>query len=691
MLGLAGRKSGANGPARGGGQLSKIQRDFMDLVYDSGMSKGRHKQLDRIRLFLETADVDVRPVLVNLQEVSQEFRPYNVHAMGKWEGYTPLHVACHYGYEDVCKLFLAFKADPNIAEKDRCFAPLHTAVSRNLATAENLVSLLLQEGADPNLEDRQGNTPLHTAIAEVREFHRIAKPGAKMNFNAEAVIEALLQWGADPLRTNQSGETPFYLAQAQGGGIEIPFLKDQHAKLLKQQLRVELLAQPLFGPALDASFHDLEDQDSELLEWCTAESSMVDVSFARNRLTAKAFTPRLLQQLRHLTSLNLQHNALGDEGVAVLLSALGQVTSLNLGDNGITKDGMEMVAEFASRAQQLKELQLEGNLSPGDSLHSLGRALVQNPNLRWLNLARCAIGESDALLCICQITGPRTLPFGIDLRGNGLKNTAKMLRHLEHQKLPALLCVEGQVTHTEHLSFFDAPLIRSVRHLVLEGGGVKGVAYLGALRTLEAHDIHFRDLDGVAGTSVGAITATLLAVGYSGPALSDILENLPLDSFMDFDEQLHSNKRFNLDEIKKDIREVMQGFNGGLSMATVLISSKEALSRIKQVVEFLDAHDGLCQGDEIRRWIETKIRDKVGIDHLTFYELHHLNIGTRQKPQELSMVGLNLSTGQTEVFSYRTTPFVVISDAVRISLSIPFIFRPHQKYLKYPRPPEAPT
>lgn len=36
-----------------------------------------------------------------------------------------------------------------------------------------------------------------------------------------------------------------------------------------------------------------------------------------------------------------------------------------------------MVAEFASRAQQLKELQLEGNLSPGDSLHSLGRALVQ--------------------------------------------------------------------------------------------------------------------------------------------------------------------------------------------------------------------------------------------------------------------------------------------------------------------------
>ncbi len=39
----------------------------------------------------------------------------------------------------------------------------------------------------------------------------------------------------------------------------------------------------------------------------------------------------------------------------------------------------------------------------------------------------------------------------------------------------------------------------------------------------------------------------------------------------------------------------------GLSLATLLISSKEALSRIKQVVEYLDANDGLCQGDEVRR------------------------------------------------------------------------------------------
>ena len=42
---------------------------------------------------------------------------------------------------------------------------------------------------------------------------------------------------------------------------------------------------------------------------------------------------------------------------------------------------------------------------------------------------------------------------------------------------------------------------------------------------------------------------------------------------------------------------------------------------------------------------------------------------------------------QTEIFSYKTTPFVVISDAVRISMSIPFVFKPHSKYVKYPPAP----
>ena len=45
-------------------------------------------------------------------------------------------------------------------------------------------------------------------------------------------------------------------------------------------------------------------------------------------------------------------------------------------------------------------------------------------------------------------------------------------------------------------------------------------------------------MDSIAGTSAGAITATLLAVGYTGQELVDVLENLPLEAFLDFDEQV---------------------------------------------------------------------------------------------------------------------------------------------------------
>ena len=44
--------------------------------------------------------------------------------------------------------------------------------------------------------------------------------------------------------------------------------------------------------------------------------------------------------------------------------------------------------------------------------------------------------------------------------------------------------------------------------LVLEGGGVKGIALVGAISVLEERDYQFRR---VAGTSVGAVVGSLVA------------------------------------------------------------------------------------------------------------------------------------------------------------------------------------
>jgi NTE family protein len=52
------------------------------------------------------------------------------------------------------------------------------------------------------------------------------------------------------------------------------------------------------------------------------------------------------------------------------------------------------------------------------------------------------------------------------------------------------------------------------RNLVFEGGGVKGIAYVGALRQLEARGI-MEEIRRVGGTSAGAINAVMLSLGYS--------------------------------------------------------------------------------------------------------------------------------------------------------------------------------
>ena len=52
------------------------------------------------------------------------------------------------------------------------------------------------------------------------------------------------------------------------------------------------------------------------------------------------------------------------------------------------------------------------------------------------------------------------------------------------------------------------------RNLVFEGGGVKGIAYVGALEVLDQEGI-LKDIKRVAGTSAGAMVAVLVGLGYS--------------------------------------------------------------------------------------------------------------------------------------------------------------------------------
>src|ERR671915_967882 len=76
------------------------------------------------------------------------------------------------------------------------------------------------------------------------------------------------------------------------------------------------------------------------------------------------------------------------------------------------------------------------------------------------------------------------------------------------------------------------PIEKDAADGVFEGGGVKGIAFVGALEAARERGIE-RWVN-VAGTSAGAIIASLLAVGYEPRQLREILEQTDYATFADY-------------------------------------------------------------------------------------------------------------------------------------------------------------
>ncbi len=168
------------------------------------------------------------------------------------------------------------------------------------------------------------------------------------------------------------------------------------------------------------------------------------------------------------------------------------------------------------------------------------------------------------------------------------------------------------------------------RNLVLEGGGIRGIAYCGALQTLEERGI-LRDIKRVGGTSAGAIQAALLAVNYSAAELTDLVSEMKIQSFND-------GQYF---------------FVGGT----------------QRLVERF----GWYKGDTFRRWLGDKLGAKTGNEELTFGELHQL-AQSDSCLKDLYVTATNLTQQKVVIFSYETHPHLPIADAVRASMSIPLYY-----------------
>jgi NTE family protein len=240
---------------------------------------------------------------------------------------------------------------------------------------------------------------------------------------------------------------------------------------------------------------------------------------------------------------------------------------------------------------------------------------------------------------------------------------------------------------------------KRVDNIVLEGGGIKGVAYLGAFRKLPKY-IDMTKVIRYGAASAGSIFAALLALDYSIDEFENIMKKTNFTHFMDGpyrEDLLRLNK--NQDELLKLGQGIFADINKIKNASRKPFTASGAASRlgkaskhpdiiaVKKGFGLLKNGDlGLFPGDYFReQWLEPRIQAKTGIAYATFAELKQLREEQPEKfgrLKQLYIVGVNLSTGLIEVFSEETTPDMIVSDAVRISMSIPVVFKPHQIYYK---------
>lgn len=158
-------------------------------------------------------------------------------------------------------------------------------------------------------------------------------------------------------------------------------------------------------------------------------------------------------------------------------------------------------------------------------------------------------------------------------------------------------------------------------YCIFGGGGIRGVAYVGALKALEEANVNIK---GFAGSSVGAIIATLTAIGYTTDEIKDIVMEVGLGLFSDL----------NLDIVK--------GFS-------------------------------FSKGEIFSNWIKELVEKKF---YGSKYNKKNEPVRFKDLDKDLVIMSVNLTDSEFHEFSRYTTPDFEIAKAVRVSVSMPGLFQP---------------
>jgi predicted acylesterase/phospholipase RssA len=203
--------------------------------------------------------------------------------------------------------------------------------------------------------------------------------------------------------------------------------------------------------------------------------------------------------------------------------------------------------------------------------------------------------------------------------------------------------------------------------VVFEGGGAKGSAFAGALTALEAAGHRTRRL---IGTSAGAITAALVAAGYTPQemlaAVNERQGGKP--RFAAFMDHPRAQDFSEADRLGSETARALQSLHVPMVAGDVLLRlllDTPVYPTLFSVVECGGVFAGLAFVD----WLSEKLAAKgIGAtDTLASF------FATKQV--DLSMVASDTSDMEMLVLNHRTAPDVPLVWAVRMSMSIPLVWR----------------
>ena len=233
------------------------------------------------------------------------------------------------------------------------------------------------------------------------------------------------------------------------------------------------------------------------------------------------------------------------------------------------------------------------------------------------------------------------------------------------------------------MSYTNNPL-----NLVLSGGGIKGLAFIGAYEELEKR---YRVLGNIAGVSAGAIVGSLIAAGYTSRELFRILRDLDFNKFTyrkgDLLNISIANRIKQLTEQKRnindnDIESLL--YRQDYPELQLFLREKDEFTGTRgnflaNMVSF-SKKNAFMNGDLLEKWIGQVLANK-GI--YTFSDFR-AGIPDKVNPRgyKIRMTAVDANLGRVivlpdDIAYYNIDPDKFpVARAIRMSTCVPFIFEP---------------